>query len=161
MVSSWGGGAAPPRVDTSPGDGLPDLLAADQVGNAVTVALNLGERGFGQATSLSVGTRPTIVAAGDFNGDGAYDLVGVGASTTILTNAIAGRPRPGDGNGDGRISAADVALLARALALRPRWRVEDLQHALPPAASGADANGDGAVDASDLKCTLGSLFRHA
>jgi len=108
-------------------------------------------------TSFAVGLRPTIVAAGDFDGDGAYDLVGAANSTAILTNALTGRPRRCDGNGDGRLSAPDLALLGRALTTQLQWRVEDLQQRAM-ATSGIDANGDGLVDASDLRLPRRLLF---
>src|SRR4029453_7391920 len=81
------------------GDGRPDLLFADQAGSMVGVAPYAGSRTFGAAVRFQVGQSPVALAVADFNADGAYDLVGAGNTTAILTNAVAGARR-GDGNGD-------------------------------------------------------------
>src|SRR5262249_47549278 len=57
------------------GDGRPDLLAANQGSNSVSVLLNQTAPGattpiFSAAADFSVGTTPRSVAAADVNGDG-------------------------------------------------------------------------------------------
>ncbi|MCI0635440.1 MAG: VCBS repeat-containing protein, partial [Actinobacteria bacterium] len=116
-------------------DGDPDLIAGTEP-NDVTVRLNDGRGGFGRAVAFPVGELPTILAAGDFDGDGALDLAMKGnvsvlsflwngdAETLALTTEIVGplagcarengcRPHSGttediDGDGDLDIIGANT-----------------------------------------------------
>jgi hypothetical protein len=104
------------------GDGIEDLAIANETSNNITVLLGNGSGGFTPAVGspIAVGTGPTSVAVGDFNGDGNQDLAIVsteGNSVTILLGngvgeftAAAGSPYSvpfpqslavGDFNGDG------------------------------------------------------------
>ncbi len=73
------------------GDGRPDVAVANFNGNTVSVLLNqgglLGTGSFEAQTTFMVGSDPTAVAVGDFNGDGQLDVVSVGenaASVSVL-----------------------------------------------------------------------------
>ncbi len=59
------------------GDGYPDLAVPNYNGNNVTLLLGNGTGAFTAAASgpLGVGANPRTAVAGDFNGDGALDLV--------------------------------------------------------------------------------------
>ena len=59
------------------GDGLPDLVVANEVGNTITVFLNQGNRQFrtiGPATLAPIGRVPSGVGLVDLDGDGVLDL---------------------------------------------------------------------------------------
>ena len=64
------------------GDGLPDLVIADQESNTVGVLLNLGSGVFADKVDLVPGsTRPTFVAVGDLDGDGHPDVATANSGT--------------------------------------------------------------------------------
>lgn len=74
-------------------DGLPDLAAAGQNADNVSVFLGSGGGAFGPATTSSVGDFPAGVAAGDFNRDGIVDLAvpnSGGNTVSILLGGGAG-----------------------------------------------------------------------
>jgi hypothetical protein len=88
------------------GDGIPDMAAANNLSNDVSILLgkpDLGGvfQGFQAAVNFSAGSYPTSLAVGDFNNDGKLDLVvtnsnsfSPGANISILL-----------GNGDGTFQA--------------------------------------------------------
>ncbi len=82
------------------GDGKPDLVMANNVSNNVTVLLGNGSGGFSAApgSPFAVGTNPTFVAVGDFNGDGIQDLAVPNFADNTLTVLL--------GNGLGGFTAA-------------------------------------------------------
>lgn len=76
------------------GDGVPDIVTTDRNPDSVTVLAGDGVGGFAAAAGspFAVNGRPTSVALGDINSDGAPDIVTAsGHSTTLLT---------GDGGGN-------------------------------------------------------------
>jgi hypothetical protein len=78
------------------GDGVQDLATVNRNSNDVTILLGDGTGDFNEADSspVPVGTRPTALVVGDFNGDGKQDLATsnyVADSVSILI---------GDGTGD-------------------------------------------------------------
>src|SRR5437867_8353340 len=80
------------------GDGVPDLVVANEGSNNVAVLLGNGDGTFRAARFFPVGSSPVSVAVGDFNGDGSLDLA--------VTNVD---PNDGSvllGNGDGTFPAA-------------------------------------------------------
>ena len=77
------------------GDGKPDLAVANEFNNNVTVLLGDGTGGFAEApgSPFAVGSTPSFVAAGDFNGDGKLDLVTTSTDnnvTVLLGNGTGG-----------------------------------------------------------------------
>ncbi len=57
-------------------DGAPDLATADGSSNTVSILLNDGAGGFGNATSIAAGNLPSALVAFDVDGDGDTDLAG-------------------------------------------------------------------------------------
>src|SRR5216684_1815090 len=106
------------------GDGVPDLVVANEGSNNVSVLLGNGQGAFQAAQNFAAGTNPQSVAVGDFNGDGKLDLAvaneGSGDVSVLLGNgdgtfqtavAIATGTNPqsvavGDFNGDGNLDLA-------------------------------------------------------
>jgi uncharacterized protein (TIGR03437 family) len=75
------------------GDGLPDVATANSANNNVTLLLGSSAGGFSAATSspFAVGTYPSFIAIGDFNGDGKPDAAVAnltGNSVTLLLNSL-------------------------------------------------------------------------
>jgi hypothetical protein len=58
------------------GDGIPDMAAANQLGDTLTVLLGNGDGTFTSAAKspVAVGSDPVYAVAADFNGDGKPDL---------------------------------------------------------------------------------------
>ena len=56
------------------GDGAPDLVAANNGANTVSVLLGNGASGFGAKTDFAAGAAPISLAIGDVNGDGRPDV---------------------------------------------------------------------------------------
>ena len=75
------------------GDGLLDLVVADNFSNTVSILLGAGDGTFGQPLNLDAGDRPSAVAVGDFNGDGIPDLA--------ITNSFVGTVSVLLGSGNG------------------------------------------------------------
>jgi hypothetical protein len=108
------------------GDGILDLAVANYGGPPSTVSILLGDGtgNFTAASSPAVGSNPTSVAVGDFNGDGKLDLavanaesntvsilLGDGTGNFTLASSPAAGSEPcsvvvGDFNGDGKLDLA-------------------------------------------------------
>jgi hypothetical protein len=72
------------------GDGKPDIVLTDYIGNKVKLLLNTTAPGattlsFATAQSLIVGTSPTWVIAADVNGDGKPDLIAANRGDSTLS----------------------------------------------------------------------------
>jgi FG-GAP-like repeat/PKD domain/FG-GAP repeat len=82
------------------GDGHPDLATANLVGYSVSVLLGNGSGGFSAASGspFRVGSLPTSLAVGDFNGDGHPDLATVNRNENSVSVLL--------GNGSGGFSPA-------------------------------------------------------
>jgi hypothetical protein len=124
------------------GDGLPDVAlttAANGVNPAVEVLLGKGDGAFQpNHLILPVGQSPFSVAAGDFDGNGALDLVTANSQGTLSLLL---------GNGDG--------------SFRPR--VDLTVGGVPRAVAVGDFNGDGLLDvaaAKQLSETVSVLLGH-
>ena len=110
------------------GDGIPDIVTADSMGDEVGVLPGDGTGGFTAARLLGTGRGPHDVAAGDLDGDGVIDLVsanadadsvsvllGKGAGSFAVKTDYATGERPwgvavADFNGDGKgdVATADI-----------------------------------------------------
>jgi hypothetical protein len=64
------------------GDGLLDLVTANQTDNTVSVLLGKGDGTFQPRATTAVGVEPVALVAGDFNGDGLPDLAVVDSGET-------------------------------------------------------------------------------
>jgi len=110
------------------GDGLPDLVTANQGTNNISVLLDnpLGTFTPASSSPITVGSQPVSVVAADFNGDGNPDLAvlnygsgsvmvllgaGTGGFQTPVSTTLPGAPSPvamavGDFNADGKLDLA-------------------------------------------------------
>jgi uncharacterized protein (TIGR03437 family) len=82
-------------------DGNVDLAVANERTNSLTLLLGIGNGSFRGAAEVPVGTCPgcraSSVAGGDFNGDGAQDLVVTASGTSFISGGIS--VLLGNGNG--------------------------------------------------------------
>ena len=98
------------------GDGVPDLIVADDGTQSVSVLLGDGKGGFGAPTSYAAGAYLFGIVATDVNGDGLPDIAGVSrfngdSVTTLLNNGHGGfsiGPSYAVGSTPTTIVAADV-----------------------------------------------------
>jgi hypothetical protein len=79
------------------GDGIPDLIAANEGSNDLSVLIGKGDGTFAGAVTYSTPAFSSAIAAADFNGDHELDLAVTGV-TDSLTVVF--------GNGDGTLQAA-------------------------------------------------------
>jgi hypothetical protein len=146
------------------GDGIPDLLATDQVNGVAQAIVSSASRTLTRSDTVTISRGPVSVAAADFDGDGRYDGAVansfVAGSVSVLTNILAPAVVRGDGNGDGKVTAADAVAVMRELGDGNGSRVEQVQVAggAYPAAAGIDANGDGFVTGQDALAVAHRLF---
>lgn len=149
------------------GDGVADLVAADQVSNSVYSFLSRPGRQFAGDSGVFVGRGPasivsSAVAAADFDGDGRYDAATVdnflAGTAPVMSNVLAPTVLRGDGNGDGAVTAADTIAVLLAAHNTNGIRVEDLPTDAYAATRGVDANGDGSVNAQDALAVAHRLF---
>ena len=118
------------------GDGIQDLVTANQSSNNVTVLLGNGTGGFTAASGspFAVGSVPTSIVVADFNGDGMQDLATVNQSDNAATVLL--------GNGAGGFTAASGSPYTVGTA--------------PTTLVAADFNGDGIPDLATANQNSGS-----
>jgi hypothetical protein len=104
---SFAAGSSPASVAVGDfnGDGIPDLVVANESADGVSVLLGNGDGSFQAPRYFSTGieTQPDFVAVGDLNGDGILDLVVADRNRSNVSVLL--------GNGDGSFQRiADYAI---------------------------------------------------
>ncbi len=163
------------------GDQIVEVGAVNQTSNVVRAFLSMGtdgvSNGFFDARRSDVVSRmPESIGAGDFDGDGRYDLVvgNTDASSnnvTVLLNCArdAGcdifnrnpdgvAANRGDANDDGGLSVADVTAIAAEISDGDGVAVEEIERGTFAGVAGVDSNGDGRVDSQDVRALARRLF---
>lgn len=97
------------------GDGYPDIVLANGIGNSITVLKNKGDGTFLVSSNYSVGNTPISIASSDFDGDEDQDLVVADSgnnSVSLLNNngdgTFASKVDYGTGNGPHSVFASDI-----------------------------------------------------
>ncbi len=138
------------------GDLRPDIAAISQTANGMFAYENSGSRfDFSGPLTVPLGMGPKALLTADLDADGRYDAVVVGGGVWSILNDGALPALRGDGNGDGRFSAADLTALARVFREGSRRPVEA---AGPSGFPGVDANGDGWIDGDDRRILTRRIF---
>jgi hypothetical protein len=109
------------------GDGVPDLLTANQGSDDVSVLLGKGDGTFAGAVTYSMPGFPSAIVAADLNGDHKLDLAVVSVGTNTLKVVF--------GNGDGTMQAA-----------RDYLQGDPTTYNFTAQPAFGDLNGDGKVD---------------
>jgi hypothetical protein len=111
------GGQSPDKLVVADlnGDGLQDLVTANEQVNAnsVTVLLGVGDGTFGVPRVFTPGQRPIDVAVGDFNSDGVTDVVTADRQKPVGPGFWIGTVTLLLGNGDGTLAAAPNLIVGR------------------------------------------------
>jgi hypothetical protein len=159
---------------------------ANGTSNNVSVLLNNGDGTFGAPVDYGVGSSPTSVAVGDFNGDGALDLAvtnGAANNVSVLLNdghggfqaavnyAVGSGPTSlavGDFNGDGKPDLAVTESTSNEVGVLLNKGDGTFQAAVnyrvgekPGSVAAGDFNGDGKLDlavANNLSNTVSVLL---
>jgi len=101
------------------GDGLMDLITANESSNNISMLENLGGATFGAAVTAAAGANPEEIATGDIDGDGDVDLATANRNSNDVSVFVnqstddggGGGPCPSDLNGDGMVGVADLLQL--------------------------------------------------
>lgn len=134
---SYGAGHQPTGVATGDfnGDGIPDLVVANENDNTISVLLGNGDGTFRQQTVWATAHTPESITVGDFNGDGIADLAVADTNANCVSILL--------GNGDGSFQSQVIYSVGRG----------------PASIATGDFNNDGVVDlvvanASDVEVTV-------
>ena len=76
------------------GDGIVDLVRANESAGSVGVLAGVGDGSFGPEQFYAAGNRSSAIALGDVNGDGAVDLLTAGNGVGVLLGVGDGAFRP-------------------------------------------------------------------
>ena len=117
-----------------------------------------------QSGCLGTGPQPVAVAGADVDDNGTYDVLSVNSfsgTVTMNINTRASTLLRGDGNDDGKVSAADLVAVTRAVSASRGSAVEDavLAGKVQPPTLAVDADGDGKLTATDAIGVAARLFR--
>ena len=131
------------------GDGIVDLVSANQGNNTVSVVLGNVEGGFNAPVSYATGPSPTAVVSGDFNNDGILDLAVTDANCSYQVEGMALSELICDagtvsillGNGDGSFQP----------------HIDYATGKNPSALAAGDFNGDGKLDLAIVNTQDGSV----
>jgi hypothetical protein len=131
------------------GDGIVDLVSANQGDNTVSVVLGNAEGGFNAPASYATGPSPTAVITGDFNNDGILDLAVTNANCAYQETGLAFSELICDagtvsillGNGDGSF----------------QQHIDYATGKNPSALAAGDFNGDGKLDLAIVNSQDGSV----
>ena len=163
------------------GDGLVDIGLVNQTDNAVRILTGTGNAAnpFVNNAVDGVSRMPIALAAADFDGDGRYDATSANSdpsanNVSVLFNCArdvgcdpfrAGPPGSaalrGDGNNDGRRSAADLVAVGAEVMDGDGVQVEAITRGSfdgMRVSAGVDANGDGVVSAQDRRAVARRIF---
>jgi hypothetical protein len=168
------------------GDQIVDLAVTSQNSNEVCLLAGRGDGTMGRVGNSNscdrVSRMPIALAAGDFDADGRYDAASANNdqgsnNLSVLFNCARDPgcdpfPNPnlpppppkalrGDGNSDGRTSAADLVAVGREVMDNDGFQVEAIGGGSYKAGPGVDANGDGRVDAQDRLAVAHRIFSGA
>jgi hypothetical protein len=165
------------------GDGIVDIGLVNQTSNGVRVMSGRGDGTFNNPFQADpVSRMPIAIAAADFDLDGRYDATSANSdpsanNVSVLYNCARDpgcdpfRPGPpgtaalrGDGNNDGRRSAADLVAVAAEIMDGDGRQVEAITRGTfgtGRVSAGVDANGDGIVTPQDAGAVAHRIFSGA
>lgn len=151
------------------GDGSPDIALMDTVARRILVAGNPGNGRFVKSGEFAIAGTPTMVATGDINNDGVYEILTGSRNSELVIHSLSGEntwsplhtiPLPsapmaavtGDFNGDGIVDAA-MSLFNHQIAVlsgledggysEPQFQPSGVS---PESLAVGDVNGDNAPD---------------
>jgi hypothetical protein len=129
--------------------GCHDLLASDPLANTVNVLISNCDGTFQKAVAIPVGSNPTAIVTGDFNGDGKQDFAVANEDDDSISIFL------GDGTGKFAVAPGSPFFLARQLAISTTSLADGVLNT-PYTATLQSAGGTGAVTWSIATGTLPS-----
>jgi len=152
-------------------DGVRDVMVADRTDDRFV--LRLGGRTTSpffssvvqtcpQVNCLESGRTPIGVVGADFDADGSYDMASVndgGANVAVAMSELGSEVLRGDGNQDGRVSAADLTAVWGRVPQYNRQAIEDLVRSGAVPTLNLDGDGDGMLSSVDASSVAARIFR--